>query len=192
MEYMGDADWWNKRFGDRELNLMSQEKRLEDDIKIFNPKGKVLDVACGDGRNSIFLAKLGYSVEAIDFSKEALVRLKYFSDREELNIKTSLVDLSIDNPFTNMGIYDYIIINHYRLNPYNYTDLAAHLKESGILWVNGFRKEPVDNPHITSKDILVDNDFEYLENCILDSKTEYEKEERAFVRYIWRKQDEKI
>ena len=34
-----------------------------------------LDIACGDGRNTIYLSKLGYDVKAIDFSSEALNRL---------------------------------------------------------------------------------------------------------------------
>ena len=33
------------------------------------PKSRVLDVAMGNGRNSIYLAKLGFCVEGIDISE---------------------------------------------------------------------------------------------------------------------------
>lgn len=33
MKYMGDSEWWNKRFKTRELNVMLNEKCLEEDIK---------------------------------------------------------------------------------------------------------------------------------------------------------------
>lgn len=38
------------------------------------PKGKALDIACGEGRNSIYLARHGFEVEAIDISEAAINR----------------------------------------------------------------------------------------------------------------------
>lgn len=187
MEYMGDEQWWNNRFLDRSLNLMSCDQRLADDLSRIIDQGQVLDVACGDGRNSIFLAKKGYSVEAIDFSKEALLRLNHFAEGEKLHIKTSLVDLISENAFSNLGEYDVIMINHYRLNQSGYGDLEKHLKKDGILWVNGFLEAPVDNPRITDKDLLVDEDFENIVNCELENKEIYENGTHKLVRYIWRK-----
>jgi len=34
------------------------------------PKGRVLDVAMGSGRNAIYLARLGFEVEGVDMSPE--------------------------------------------------------------------------------------------------------------------------
>lgn len=36
------------------------------------PKGKALDIACGEGRNAIYLAQHGYDVDAVDISEEAI------------------------------------------------------------------------------------------------------------------------
>ena len=36
------------------------------------PKGRVLDVAMGNGRNSIYLARLGFCVEGLDISTEGV------------------------------------------------------------------------------------------------------------------------
>ena len=36
------------------------------------PKGRALDIACGAGRNAIFLSQNGYKVDAVDCSVEAL------------------------------------------------------------------------------------------------------------------------
>ena len=42
---------------------------LIDFFKIYEPKGKLIDLGCGQGRDSISLAKLGYNVTGIDNSK---------------------------------------------------------------------------------------------------------------------------
>jgi len=40
------------------------------------PMGRALDLACGTGRNAIFLAERGWSVTALDGSSVALERLR--------------------------------------------------------------------------------------------------------------------
>lgn len=187
MKYMGDSNWWNQRFKVRELNIMKHEKCLEEDITYLPKKGKVLDIACGDGRNSIYLAGLGYNVCSVDFSNEALERLNYFAKEEDLNIETKLVDLSSNDAFDNLDQYDVIIINHYRLNPNLYKNLMDCLNTGGVLWVNGFSEAPGDNPNITDLDIFSEEDFVYLNNYKLESKKFYEIGERKFIKGIWRK-----
>lgn len=187
MQYMGNCQWWNEKFKARELNIMKHEKCLEEDIKYFPKKGEILDIACGDGRNSIYLARLGYVVHAIDFSEEALNRLNYFAEKENLNIETQLVDLSKNNFLNNLYNYDAIIINHYRLRPELYTILMNYIKGNGVLWINGFKETPSDNPNITESDILREEDFIDIENYNLENKKIYSIDERTFIRCIWRK-----
>lgn len=187
MKYMGDSDWWNVRFKNRELNIMMHEKCLEDDIRYFSKKGQILDIASGDGRNAIYLARLGYKVFAIDFCEEALKRLRYFSEKESLKIETNLVDLSQEESFTGLNNFEAIIINHYRLKPEFYINLMNALSKGGILWVNGFSEVPIDNPNITELEILKDSDFIFLEDYRLENKKTYLINQRKFLRYIWRK-----
>jgi len=44
---------------------------LVDNVELL-PKGRVLDVAMGSGRNAIYLASLGFDVEGVDMSQEAV------------------------------------------------------------------------------------------------------------------------
>ena len=39
MQYMGDSDWWNARFKERNLNIMMHEKLLEQDFIYFPMRG---------------------------------------------------------------------------------------------------------------------------------------------------------
>lgn len=44
------------------------------------PLGAVLDLACGEGRNSIWLATLGWRVTGVDFSAEAIRKAQTLSE----------------------------------------------------------------------------------------------------------------
>jgi SAM-dependent methyltransferase len=56
------------------------------------PPGRALDLACGAGRNAIWLAERGWNVVAVDASREAL-RLV-----EHANVDTRLLDLETGAP----------------------------------------------------------------------------------------------
>lgn len=56
------------------------------------PKGKALDIGAGEGRNSIFLAKNGFKVEAIDKIDEGLNKCKDFVKRHNLSIRAKVCD----------------------------------------------------------------------------------------------------
>lgn len=186
MNYMGDATWWKERFKSRELDIMSHEKCLEEDMSYFPSIGKILDVACGDGRNSIYLARLGYEVFAVDFCEEAINRLTYFANRENLTIRTGLVNLSHDSLKTLDEKFDAIIINHYKPISRRLVEFENILNINGLLWINGFRAIPFDNPDVKENDIMLEEDFEVLNKNILLDKKLYEINQREFVRYIWR------
>ena len=50
---------------------------LIDFFATYPRKGKVLDLGCGQGRDAIPLARLGYEVMGVDHSKVLILRSKY-------------------------------------------------------------------------------------------------------------------
>ena len=92
--YMGDSEWWDKRFKNRGNEIMSPENQLKQDIDYFSTAKSFLDLACGDGRNSIYLAQMGYEVYGVDFCIEDLKRLNLFAKTRKLSIKTRLMDVT--------------------------------------------------------------------------------------------------
>ncbi len=100
------------------------------------PKGKVLDVAAGNGRHSLFLASHGYQVEAIDRDGNALERLSATAQTRMLStITTRTIDLEQPSPYElDLGKdqYDVVIVFFYlyrSLFPY----LIDALKPGGVL-----------------------------------------------------------
>jgi SAM-dependent methyltransferase len=66
----------------------------------YEPKGKALDLGCGQGRDSIALARMGYSVIAVDISKLGVSQMISVSNNEGLDIQGIVGDMyeySIDD-----------------------------------------------------------------------------------------------
>jgi len=59
----------------------------------FFPRGKVLDLAAGEGRNAVFLAEHGFDVQAVDISRTALNRAKKLALSRGVRIETISADL---------------------------------------------------------------------------------------------------
>ncbi len=187
MQYMGNQSFWDQKFEQRSGGIMSPEKSLVENINLLK-LGSVLDVACGDGRNTIYLAELGYALTGIDFSSKALVRLGRFLHEKKLKAYLKLVDLSSEQAFDGMGVFDNIVINHYRLDASKLSQLAEHLSEDGILFVSGFGEHHRVDERIRSEDLIRISDFDGLKDQFEWLKKEATTDERGgFVTFILKK-----
>ena len=76
------------------------------------PVGRVLDVAAGTGRNAIYLAGLGFTVEGIDRSEEAVTAALVAARQAGVSIDMRVADLEIGYPIQK-DAYDVIICFNY-------------------------------------------------------------------------------
>ena len=75
-------------------------------VKVVKP-GKTLDLGCGNGRNSLYLAANGYDVDAWDKNAMSIANVERIKSIENLdNLHTRVVDL---NNLTFDGQYDFIL-----------------------------------------------------------------------------------
>lgn len=104
------------------------------------PKGKVLDVASGSGRHALFLASLGYQVDAVDHDEQALVRLSTHAKTRHLtDIQSRVLDLEQPTQDAQLGhdAYDAILIFFYLHRPL-FHPLIDALKPGGVLLYETF------------------------------------------------------
>jgi SAM-dependent methyltransferase len=94
--------------------------------------GKVLDLAAGSGRHSLYLAKLGFSVLAVDRDTLALEVLE--QSKDGLAIKTEQHDLEGSSwPLAERsGLFDAVVVTNYLYRPY-LDLLPGLLAEGGVL-----------------------------------------------------------
>ena len=76
------------------------------------PKGRALDLAMGKGRNAIFLAKMGFEVEGVDISPEAVNAALESAEKAGVMIKAQVADLEKDFHIK-AEAYDVIICFNY-------------------------------------------------------------------------------
>ena len=67
-----DAHAWDERYAAAELVWSAEPNRFVADGLADLPPGRALDLAAGEGRNAIWLARRGWEVTAADFSQVAL------------------------------------------------------------------------------------------------------------------------
>jgi len=84
---------------------------LEENLDLL-PRGRVLDVAMGSGRNAVYLARQGFEVEGVDISPEAVREALELARRYGVNIKAETADLEKSYPIRE-AYYDLIICFNY-------------------------------------------------------------------------------
>ncbi len=132
MKENGDAQYWSEKFKNREELLMEPEGFLLKNINCLK-RGSLLDIACGDGRNSVYLAKEGFKVTGVDFSEEALKRLAKFSAINHVEIDRHLINLDDLHRLKGLKKFDNIIMIHYKPTKDLFNILPMLLNAGGIL-----------------------------------------------------------
>ena len=85
---------WDERYSSEEYAYgKAPNTFLERNFEAL-PKGKILSLAEGEGRNAVFLASQGYSVTAVDSSRVGLEKAKALAAEREVDLKCIHADLS--------------------------------------------------------------------------------------------------
>ena len=95
--------------------MLNPSQFLVDNIDLL-PKGRALDIAMGNGRNSVYLAGMGLEVEGVDISPEAVRSTLELSRKSDVNLSARVADLE-GNYHIEKGAYDVIICFNYLHRP---------------------------------------------------------------------------
>ena len=84
---------WNARYAQKELLWTAEPNRLfAAEVASLGP-GRALDVACGEGRNAVWLAERGWRVTGIDFADVALAKAAELAAARGVEVEWVLGDV---------------------------------------------------------------------------------------------------
>ncbi|MEU6770661.1 class I SAM-dependent methyltransferase [Streptomyces sp. NPDC046759] len=90
-----DAAAWDERYRGAGLVWAAEPNRfVEQELAGLEPTGRVLDLAAGEGRNAVWLAELGWEVDAVDFSAVALEKAGRLAAERGAQLHTVCADLT--------------------------------------------------------------------------------------------------
>jgi SAM-dependent methyltransferase len=106
-----DREKWNSRYRAGAYAERTQPSALLEGWIDSVPVGRAMDVACGAGRNALYLAERGFVVDAIDISGEALDRARETARRSGLAV--NWLEHDLDQPLVLDFAYQLIVIIRY-------------------------------------------------------------------------------
>jgi SAM-dependent methyltransferase len=80
------SQMWDERYAAKELVWSADPNQFLPPAVADLPVGRSLDLACGEGRNAIWLASQGWDSTAVDFSAVGLEKGQAIAEREGLTV----------------------------------------------------------------------------------------------------------
>jgi SAM-dependent methyltransferase len=106
---------WNRRYEGTELVWSIRPNRfLVAETEGMAP-GRALDLACGEGRHAVWLAELGWSVRAVDFSEVAIDKGRLLAEARGASVDWTVADLNEYEPGS--GTADLVLLFYLQLPP---------------------------------------------------------------------------
>lgn len=103
-----DSAEWDRRYGGRELLWTGEPNRfLVSEAADLRP-GRALDLACGEGRNAVWLAQQGWQVTGVDFSAVALEKARHLAAASGVEAEWIVADLLGYRP--EVGAFDLVLL----------------------------------------------------------------------------------
>jgi len=128
---------WNEFYSKNENTIVQEPSVFIKDLYVHLNKGLTIDLACGIGANSVFLAENGFKVKALDFSQKAIEIAK--NKAKALDIEYIVQDL--DFYLSPIMSFDNAIAIDYKCSSRLLDDIKKGLKIGGTFYIETYTYE---------------------------------------------------
>lgn len=135
---MSDRREWESRYRERREDALRPPSSFLVEHLHHLPRGLGLDIASGDGRHALYLARHGWRVEAIDLAHAGLARLLAMARRDALPLQVVQADL--ENFRLPRQRYD-LVVNVRYLQRSLFPALKASLRRGGAVVFETFIRD---------------------------------------------------
>ncbi|MGP0108131.1 MAG: class I SAM-dependent methyltransferase [Acidimicrobiales bacterium] len=108
-----NSQQWDDRYSGDELVWTSTPNQFLLAEVVGLPAGRAVDLACGEGRNSIWLSEQGWEVTGVDFSSVGLAKAKRFADL--WGVEVTWVESAVENWTPPPGGFDLVAMLYLQL-----------------------------------------------------------------------------
>ncbi|OIJ19255.1 hypothetical protein BKP45_13940 [Anaerobacillus alkalidiazotrophicus] len=162
---------WNDKYKDRIKKFIDNKnkpnERLEN-LSTYFTGGKGLDLACGLGANSLFLAQLGYNIQALDISEVATQYVRDQAREKQLDIVATAIDLTnLSNLNFKKNLFDLVIITYY-LDRDIFPYVKSIIKDNGYFFMETFYLSE------ETKKVGISNKYKLHSNELLSTFTDWQ------------------
>jgi len=106
---MSKRESWNQRYGESELVWGSDPNRfVAEAFGEVAPAGQALDLACGEGRNTIWLAEKGWTATGVDFSQVAIERARRLAAHR--GVAARFIEADVTDWIPEAGAYALVLV----------------------------------------------------------------------------------
>ncbi len=157
-----DQERWDSKYDTQAYIFGTEPVRFLAEHVHLLPKGKALDLAMGEGRNGVFLAKQGFQVLGLDISEKGLSKARKLAEAQGVSIETKVVDLETYE--LEKDAYDVIVCTYY-LQRSLFPQIKAALKRGGMAVVETYTlRHQKYNPKMKAEYLLREDELPELFN----------------------------
>jgi SAM-dependent methyltransferase len=175
---------WNARYasGDYLFGRAASQFVVRHELSLAR-KSRLLCIADGEGRNSVYLAQKGHAVDANDFSANAIAKAKLLAAEANVAINFEQVDLATWNwPAHKYGAVFAVFLQfaHADLRDKIFAGLKRAVVPGGCIYLHGYTTTQLEyktgGPHDAERLYTGDLLRSAFADCEIEQLTSYEAE----------------
>ncbi len=184
-----DKEKWNQKYQTAEYASGKVPcEWLVENADLLTGKGKALDIACGEGRNAVLAASMGYEVLGIDISEAGIQKAQALARGKKLSIDTLVTDLD-DFEFTQNG-FDLVLCFNF-LDRRLFPGICETLKPGGLVFYETFNLDHLKHTSFKRQWVLEYNELlNHFKNFRVLRYREVDRDQKGFASIVARKMDE--